>query len=172
MSWSQWLWCSCVGGGGLCKKESFADFFSVTTTLSSRMIQLNRTTVWKEFPNIFPNIWPWKSDPLNILSSVWTPWLKSNFSDKYTGAVPVTHLFTGIALKYSLLWRTVHHPHCFTRSIPQTLESYTPLIILSPLVFVSPVLCWYKHQVRNPRPLCNSQYTNEWYYYTYTVMFS
>ncbi len=29
-------------------------FFSATTALSSKMIQLNRTTVWKDFPNIFP----------------------------------------------------------------------------------------------------------------------
>ncbi len=34
------------------------------------MIQLNRTTIWKDFPNMTLNIWLRKSDPLNILSSV------------------------------------------------------------------------------------------------------
>ncbi len=39
--------------------NSFA-IFSATTALSSKMIQLiqlNRTIIWKDFPNIFLNIW-------------------------------------------------------------------------------------------------------------------
>ncbi len=35
-------------------KNSFV-IFSATTALSIKLIQLNRTTIWKDFSNIFPN---------------------------------------------------------------------------------------------------------------------
>ncbi len=38
------------------KKISFAIYFSATTALSSKMIRLNRTAIWKDFiPNLFLN---------------------------------------------------------------------------------------------------------------------
>ncbi len=35
---------------GYIKKKVLLIFFSATTTLSSKMIQQNRTTIWKDFP--------------------------------------------------------------------------------------------------------------------------
>ncbi len=51
-------------------------FFSATTALSSTMIRLNRTTIWKNFSQHISQHMLWKSDPLNILSTIFHPRLE------------------------------------------------------------------------------------------------
>ncbi len=42
---------------GYVKNKVLLMFFSATTALSSKMIQPNRTTIWKDFSQYISNIW-------------------------------------------------------------------------------------------------------------------
>ena len=82
----------CFGGDsplGYVKKYKVFLLFSATTALSSKMIQLKEDyNLEGFFPIYFQNIWLWKSDPLNIFSSVVIPALRDQLLGVTMESIP------------------------------------------------------------------------------------
>ncbi len=109
-----WGWFS----SGLCKKESFASVFSATTALSSTMIQLNRTTIWKNFPQYISKymalkIWSLKyfeqcstgPDPVSL--NYWSMYIRieSGLAEQYASP----WLIQSASVAYRTIYAVVHY---------------------------------------------------------------